>query len=75
MPRTPQDTKCMSFYKKEDLFKMNPFDLKKMHKQTYDLIRALTFPPFAPPSFYIGKERMVIIKESEYLKLKKQGTA
>lgn len=72
LPRKPQDRKKSLFYKKSDLMKKNPFDLKKKNRELYDLIRALTFPPFPPPSFYIGDEKMVIIKDSEYKRLLKK---
>jgi len=70
MPRISQKKEDSLYFKKQDLDKLNPFDLKKMDKNVYDLVRALVFPPFNPPSFYIGKEKMVIIKESEYKAIK-----
>lgn len=69
LPRKPQDRRKSLFYKKSDLMKKNPIDLKKKNRELYDLIRALTFPPFSPPSFYIGDEKMIIIKDSDYKRL------
>jgi len=31
--------------------------------EIYDFIRALTFPPFEPPYFYIGDQKMVVVPE------------
>ena len=34
--------------------------------QIYNFIRSMTFEPFPPASFYIGKKKMVIVEEKYF---------
>ena len=39
-------------------------------KKIFNFIRSMTFEPFAPPSFYIGKRKYLILPEDQINKIK-----
>ena len=63
--RTPQKTTSKTRYCARNLFPSHEVDFNKSGKELYDYIRALTFPPFPPPYFRIGKRKMVIVEEQQ----------
>jgi len=60
--RTQQPKPGMRTYSRKDLPKKE-IDFSQPGSKIYDFIRALTFPPFEPPFFYIGDQKMVVVPE------------
>jgi len=52
----------MRTYSRKDL-PGKEIDFSASGSEIYDFIRALTFPPFEPPFFYIGDQKMVVVPE------------
>jgi len=64
-PRRKQKTTDKTRYYRR-VFPSREIDFSKSGQEIYDYIRALTFPPFPPPYFYIGDTKMVIVPEELY---------
>lgn len=63
-PRRRQvSTEQTKYYRRE--FPSRKIDFGKSGADIYNHIRALTFPPFPPPYFYIGEKKMIIVEEVE----------
>ena len=43
---------------------------KNITSKIFNFIRSMTFEPFAPPSFYIGKKKYLIVAEKQVKKIK-----
>ncbi|MDP3941899.1 MAG: formyltransferase family protein, partial [bacterium] len=66
IPKKRQNEKRATFYKK-NLPNDGEIDWNWDGKKICNFIRAMTFEPFPPPSFMLGKTKMVIVDE-KYLK-------
>ena len=62
-PRRVQVTTTKTKYYKRE-FPSQQIDFSKSEKEIFDHIRAIYFPPFPLPYFYIGKKKMVIVEET-----------
>jgi methionyl-tRNA formyltransferase len=59
----PQEPKPgMRTYGRKDL-PAKEIDFSLTGREIYDFVRALTFPPFEPPHFFIGDRKMVVVPE------------
>jgi methionyl-tRNA formyltransferase len=62
-PRRPQQTtERTRYYRRE--FPTQQLDLRAAAPQLYDHLRAVYFPPFPLPHFYVGDRKFVIVEES-----------
>ena len=66
----PQDEKRASYYPK-GLPNNGKIDWSWSGEQIFNFIRAMTFPPYPPPSFYIGTRKMIIAEEKPPKRTKK----